>query len=285
MAETLTGDQLRRSIGLRNLFQFGPGFFGNVSYEQLDTVVGEPGASRPDGNAATVAATWVPSDRWRLTARVENRDEDALDTWLHEFGVATEIGRDFSLVGRARYFETEPDQAERREDFRTSLGLAWRPTSNDRLQVIARLDWWQQDRPVGIGAFEEGDKRYGSIEGMYQFSDRFSLSARYAGKLYQLAPHELYTDLVAARGAYLITGKLELGLTARLLNEHDFDNRTLGGAVDVGYNVWKSLWVTAGYSFDDFDLHLRGDGHSGQGGYVKLRFKFDENTLQSLLGR
>ena len=76
--------------------------------------------------------------------------------------------------------------------------------------------------------------------------------------------------------------RVDFGATVRWLNEYDLDNSYVSGAVDVGMNVWKFVWVTVGYSYDEFDADLAGQDYSGQGFFVKFRFKFDENTLDSL---
>ena len=66
-----------------------------------------------------------------------------------------------------------------------------------------------------------------------------------------------------------------------MLQEHDFSNRYLSGVVDIGFQVWEFIWLTLGYSYDDFDADLTGQDYTGKGPFLKLRFKFDENTLQA----
>ena len=47
----------------------------------------------------------------------------------------------------------------------------------------------------------------------------------------------------------------------------------------MGVRAFKNLWISGGYCFDDFDTDLTGDSFQGQGPYIRIRFKFDENLF------
>jgi uncharacterized repeat protein (TIGR01451 family) len=280
LEDDISGKQLRRSIGLRNKFQLNPQFSGNATFENLDTISGDEGSNRPDGYAVTVATTYLPDKNWQLTSRAEYRNETDLTSQLGELGAATKLGKDLSALARVRFFDSDGERGSS-EDYRVSLGMAWRPQQYDRLNGLARLDWWQQDRRTDTGQYSE-DKLYGSIEGIYDLTEKVSLTGKYAGKKYELDEYSVYNDLVSLRMMYQPTSRMEFGATTRLMQEHDFSNRSLGGAVDVGFQVWKFIWLTVGYSYDDFDADLTGQDYSGKGAFLKFRFKFDEKTLQDI---
>ncbi|MDI6742500.1 MAG: hypothetical protein QMD11_07135, partial [Smithella sp.] len=48
----------------------------------------------------------------------------------------------------------------------------------------------------------------------------------------------------------------------------------------IGCPIIDPLRLSMGYSFDRFDEDLAGDSYRGEGPFLKLRFKFDENTLR-----
>jgi hypothetical protein len=56
------------------------------------------------------------------------------------------------------------------------------------------------------------------------------------------------------------------------------DVRISGTDVDSVIGELKKLPFFVEY-FDRFDTYLVGDSYRGEGPYLKLRFKFDENTL------
>jgi len=50
--------------------------------------------------------------------------------------------------------------------------------------------------------------------------------------------------------------------------------------VELGYQVAKDLWVSAGYNFVGLrDRELTANEYTSKGAYIRLRFKFDETGL------
>jgi len=121
-----------------------------------------------------------------------------------------------------------------------------------------------------------------STEGVYQVSSRLQLFGKYAGKLSKDDEYSSYTDLISARFLYDLTDRIDLGAEYRILTSHKLKSTLQGGNLEVGYRVVKNLWVSLGYSFDDFDADLIGEDYQGKGPYVKLRFKFSEDTIKGL---
>ena len=109
-----------------------------------------------------------------------------------------------------------------------------------------------------------------------------TLSAKYAGKQYDEDSYSLYNDLVSARWLTRFGRRWEVGLTGRVMNEYHQGNTWVGGSAEIGFKTWEFIWTTVGYSFDDFDADLVGHDYSGEGVFIKLRFKFDEDTLDDI---
>jgi hypothetical protein len=121
-----------------------------------------------------------------------------------------------------------------------------------------------------------------STEGIYQARRDLQLMGKYAGKLEKDDSFTSYTDLISARLLYDLSDRFDFGAEYRLLTSHLTNTILHGGSVEVGYRVMDQLWLSVGYSFDRFDADLAGDSYQGDGPYLRLRFKFDENTLQKL---
>ena len=62
-----------------------------------------------------------------------------------------------------------------------------------------------------------------------------------------------------------MTDRIDLGAEYRVLTSHKIGSTLQGGNLEVGYRVVKNLWVSLGYSFDDFDADLIGDDYQGRG--------------------
>ena len=49
---------------------------------------------------------------------------------------------------------------------------------------------------------------------------------------------------------------------------------------EVGYQVYKNMWLSAGYNFVGLhDRDLTANEYTSKGAYLRLRFKFDETTF------
>lgn len=94
----------------------------------------------------------------------------------------------------------------------------------------------------------------------------------------QILLHKTVDPTVAPPGAELV-----YAVAYRLFSCRGTGEVLSGGAAEVGYRVWKDLWASLGYCFDDLDSDLTG-GHQGHGLYFRLRVKFDENTLRGMTG-
>lgn len=50
---------------------------------------------------------------------------------------------------------------------------------------------------------------------------------------------------------------------------------------EIGYLVTANLWLSGGYNWAGFrDRDLTGSEYTSQGGYLRLRFKFDERLFR-----
>ena len=51
----------------------------------------------------------------------------------------------------------------------------------------------------------------------------------------------------------------------------------------VGVNLFKNLWLSAGYNFSGYRDHdFTAAGYTARGPYAKLRFKFDSGTTKEV---
>jgi len=285
LEDTANATYLQQSVGLRNMFQLGEKLTGNATFEDLSTVAGESITAQPDGYAATVALGFTPNDYWRINTRSEYRNDAEYESLLAQLGLVTKLSRDWSALSRVRYFNGDGSRGGKREDHRVSLGFAYRPIENDRLNAFFHAEWWDrsQDRQPGSLLYDN-NKLLGSAEGIYQLTADSTLALKYAGKQYEEDGYSLYNDLYSARWLTQFGRRWEFGVTGRIMNEHEQGNTWVGGSVEIGLRTWKFIWTTIGYSFDDFDADLVGHDYSGEGAFLKLRFKFDENTLDDLTG-
>ncbi|MCX7635748.1 MAG: hypothetical protein N2Z74_08400, partial [Syntrophales bacterium] len=184
-----------------------------------------------------------------------------------------------SLLFRERYFNEDGGLGGEHTTTRTMLGLAYRPLASNRFNALGKVEYKHETNAAATPAFRE-DAWIFSFEGVWQATPRLQLTGKYAGKFARSDDFTAYTDLVSARFLYDVTDRWDVGAEYRVLTSHRVNTRLQGGAAEVGYRIVKNLWAAVGYSFDKFDADLAGDSYQGEGPYLKLRVKFDENSLR-----
>jgi len=274
----------QQAIGVRNKFHLAEKLTGNLSAEYLSTLSGKSKESEPDAFAIATGLEYLPQDDFKITGRFEHRNElsgTGIDSYLGEAGLLFKLNPAYSLLAKERYFYENSGIMGTHTTSRTMVGLAWRPLCDDRFNGLAKMEYKVDDD----GTIDPDYKTTAMIlstEGVYQVSSRLQLFGKYAGKLSKDDEYSSYTDLVSARFLYDLTDRIDLGAEYRILTSHKLKSTLQGGNLEVGYRVVKNLWVSLGYSFDDFDADLIGEDYQGKGPYVKLRFKFSEDTIKGL---
>ncbi|HPP12188.1 MAG TPA: hypothetical protein PKW42_05580, partial [bacterium] len=283
LSDGLDGGRNQQAIGLRNRFLLGPDITGDIRIENLTTVSGRERQEQPDGLAVATGVEYLPADNLKLTGRLEYRHQSSEDTYLGEVGAAYRLKSDLYGLFRQRFFLDNMDSGQRRTG-RTLLGLAYRPLEDDRFNGLLRLEF-KNDKDTMTDSGYRGNAYIISAEVNYQTSAQTQWSGKYAGKLSLESGFTHYTDLISGRVLRDITDRFDFALEARLLRSRLAHSLMVGGSMEVGYRLIKNVWLSLGYSFDDFDTDLVGDSYQGKGPYLKIRFKFDESIVKALPGR
>jgi hypothetical protein len=256
-----------------------PNVTGNLTLENTATTHGEERRGRPDAFATAGGLEYLVSDDMKVTSRAEYRNATDQTSQLAELGLAAKLSCDYSLLSKARYFQDDFENRGTRNTSRFLLGLAYRPTTADRFNALTKLEY-KHDTDDTMEFDTVTDTYIASIEGVYQATEDMQVIGKYAGKLADSGEYRTYTDLVSARIIYDLTDRFDVGLGYRLLTSHETSTMSHGGSAEIGYRLWKDLWLSVGYSLDRFDADLTGSEYQGKGPYLRLRFKFDEHTVR-----
>jgi uncharacterized repeat protein (TIGR01451 family) len=282
LADGSAGYRNQQVMGLKNKFQIMEGVTANIAGEYLSTLSGEKNKNEPDAYAAALGLEYLPKDDFKITGRLEHRNEidGEKSSYLAEIGAAYKLHPDYSLLLRERYF-LEKDAGNDNHTSRFFVGLAYRPLDNDRFNALSKIEY-KYNRQYGSQPGDTTNALIFSTEGVFQARRNLQLTGKYAGKLEQDDCFTSYTDLITARLVYDLSGRFDIGAEYRLLTSHLTNTLLHGGSVEIGYRMMDQLWLSLGYSFDRFDADLAGDSYEGEGPYLKLRFKFDEKSLQTI---
>ena len=93
-----------------------------------------------------------------------------------------------------------------------------------------------------------------------------------------------FIDLTAIELRRDLNGRWDIGAHGSL--RHSWKSSTLDSAygISVGYEMATNLWLSMGYSFAGFrDADFSGSEYRSEGPYLRMRFKFDQQTVKDLL--
>jgi hypothetical protein len=282
LADGADGARNQQVIGLKTKMNITDGLTGNYSAEYLSTLSGEERPGEADAFAFTTGLEYLPKDNLKMTGRFEYLNEigdTGRDSYLWEIGSAFKVSPDFTMLFRDRYFTERLSGSGNHNNASSMLGLAYRPINNDSFNALAKVEFKHEgDNTSNIPTME--DAYIFSLEGIKQYTRKLLISGRYAGKIAKDTDYKAYTDIISGKVIYDLTSRLDMSAEYRLFTNHRINNVLHGGAVEAGYRIVKNLWVSVGYSFDNFDSDLKGDDYRGSGPYLKLRFKFDEKLFK-----
>ena len=275
------GARNQQAIGLRNRFGLGPGVTGSATAEHQSTLSGSERPGDEDAVALTGALEVLSGDNRKVTTRLEHRRATSERSFLAEVGYAQRLDEDLTFLARERYFHNAFEAGGSRDTSRLTLGIAYRPADDDRFNGLAKFDY-KTDRDTAADPGFSTQAYIWSLAGNYQLNRRTQLIGKYAGKLAEDDDDTAYTDLISARVIYDLTDRFDLGVEYRLLHSYATDTISHGGAIELGYRVKQNLWLSVGYSLDEFDTDLTGDGYHRREIFLRLRLKGSEELLRDL---
>ena len=260
-----------------------------------------PTASLSDFTAVTAGANYL-GEHWSWNGRLENRRSDLDDRWgfNSNFLRQLEAGKSFSASVLA--FETRSrvsDVTVTTAD--VALSWAWRPlTQNwsilDRLDLIydkvqSSVENREQRKIVNnfvvnhvsdINYRSDEDRKY-PWDYMRSRNQRSQWTLFYGAKYvldtFDDTDYSGFTHLASGELRWDIRHWLDFGIHGSVLHNWDADNYAFSFGPSVGVSPINNLWVSMGYNFEGFrDPDFDAADYTESGVYLKLRFKFDQNT-------
>lgn len=284
-AGTLLGErQAEAALGLRNLWTLGEGVRANTSVERVKVISG----SR-DNEAIAVAGAIEVSRHptWTGNARLELRHGEDSDGLLSTLGLAYKIDDSWTFLGKNTLAATKSNAANTlRLTELLQSGVAYRALESIGMTGLAKYEY-KLERDDGPANLKRAVHAV-SVNANWQLRRDTVVSARYAAKLAMDRSSGLSTrtvsHLVGGRVTHEINEDWDIGATAQVLLDRDTRGRQYAAGLEAGYQLKRNMWVSAGYNFMGFaERDLAGADATAKGAYVRMRMKFDENTLQGLL--
>lgn len=149
---------------------------------------------------------------------------------------------------------------------------------------MSKVEYFYEDNATDLEAEYKRKTYVTSVHTNYHPQRRLTLSGQYAAKWSVLDEDTISSDaltqLVSGRVSYDINERWDMSIQAGTLwANRGAGTRYLMGA-EVGYLTATNLWVSAGYNFLGYqDDELANTSSTGEGAYLRFRFKFDEDVF------
>ncbi len=278
----INGQDSQHKIGLHSKFTLKPGWKGNLTIERVETQNQEGSTGENNFLAVALGFEHLDSANHKWTHRYEIRKSPSSDIFMGEIGLISQLSRDYTLFSKVRYFQSSKKDAGHTGTWDASLDLAYRPVYCNRFNLLSKLEYKSTQDTTSSPNLN----RYtylGSLQATYSLNKRLVLRGRYAGKFIKeefLNKTDNLLQLSSISLIYDITNRWDFGLGYQVIWSNESFQCWQGYFAEIGYRLSNDLWLTAGYSCNKFiDEDLAGRDYSGQGPYIKLKFKFDENYL------
>jgi hypothetical protein len=273
-------------IGLTNRLRLAPGLGVNVMFERRVGVdqasVADPVRAAPflqpeeDYWSAGVGVDLTPERApYRLAARAEYKDGVFQSNRLVTLAGDVTFNASLALLSRQEFSQTaRPDIALARR-LSSLWGVALRPTTTDRLNVLAKFQWIDDRNPIGGGVLtSQGAERkmIAAADVIWTPARGTELGTRYAIRRTDAVrqdanglrrPVASWADYAGAHVSVDVTRWLALRGDGRLLLEHTSATQRWDAAPSIALRLISGLELVGGYrvgNLRDPDFSVRG-GH------------------------
>ncbi len=200
-------------------------------------------------------------------------------------GGAREASETLSFAGTSRYQSEVSELAGERRSVDTRLAAAWRPRDDGPI-IFNRLDL-KQDNVVG----EFDTWKVVNNFGLNTHLSDATQAAIYNGLKYTDAS---FGDFEATGWTYLLGGELrhdltrrfDIGINGSVIHTSATDTTQWSLGPNVGFSPKQNVWLSVGYNVTGFeDRDFQAAEYTRQGVFIKLRFKFNEQSLDWMLDK
>ncbi len=227
----------------------------------------------------------------KLEVRLDNGQEDKRQ-YLAYNAVEGKVNPNTALFAKVNLSQTKNTttksaEAEYKE---LSTGLAYRPINFDRLNLLGRYTYLEDNSPSGqtdISDIEKEKSHTLAGEAVYDLTDKWQLVEKLAYKIGEekvtgFEFTKTQTWLAIQRVNYNINKDWQLGAEYRRLTQKQAKDYKQGALVEVARKVGDFIQAGLGYNFTDFNDDLTHLDYTAQGPFVRLTGKFYDRTPEEI---
>jgi hypothetical protein len=286
------GQRLFANAGLKQTWQLSDRWSLDASLDS-STTIKEPGdipfsTSLPpaSGNTEDFTAvslgTTYQNDTWSWTSRLEQRNADSEDKWGIYSAAVGEPRKGLGLSARLQWYETQATSGMKGTHGDLRLGLVHRPFSR-RWTFLNRTDFVVDSQSGGSSNFDNWKFVNNLLANYRRKSTQISTyyGAKYNRDTIDSVNYSGYTDSIGIELRHDLGERWDIGARASTLHSWNSDQYDYSYGLSVGFNPATNIWLSAGYNwagYEDNDFSMA--GYAAQGPYLKLRIKFDQQSVR-----
>lgn len=227
----------------------------------------------------------------RLELRKDQSDVQDLSVWLMRNNLSYQVNPDWRFISKLDFSVGDSDRGDYFDgDFvEASLGYAYRPVFNDRLNLLAKYTYLADMPPpdqvsTATGSTVDYAQRSHvfAIDGIYDLNERWSVGGKYAYRLSELRmSRDTSADwfdsrgqLIAARVDWHVAKKWDLMTEIRRRDEFAAKDSRVGTLVGVYRHFGNHFKAGVGYNFSDFSDDLTDLSYRSQGWFFNAIGKY-----------
>ena len=181
----------------------------------------------------------------------------------------------------SQLLDTDLASGANRRTANMRFSVAFRPIAS-RLILLNRLNFDYDDSDE-TGIAIENRKIINNLNLNFLPNRRNQIALHYGIKYGQDTIDGIrYDGLMQAIGSeyrYDINRRWDIGVQGSVRYSSNSNTLLYSAGPSVGFNLFKNLWLSAGYNFAGYRDHdFSGAGYTARGPYTKLRFKLDSGT-------
>ena len=263
------------------------------------------GSSGEDFTAISVGANYqIKKLVW--DSRAELRTATLDDKWSITSGVVAELPSGWAWSGRAQYLGAKA-QGSHTTSGDLRVGLVYRPARTHWI-LLNRLDWTLQrmsgtelvaspvattplasalgNQPLaavalGIDSWRIVDNFLANFRPTKKLQISLGYGLKYGKEVVQNANYEGFTDQPSVEARYDLSETWDIGLRASVLHVWGLHQVAYSAGPSIGMSPATNVWIVAGVNLVGYyDQDFSASNATATGPYVKMRFKFDQDSVK-----
>jgi len=228
--------------------------------------------------------------------RMEARYEDGIDatvrdrnTYLVKARLKLKHNEDWRFVARldAAFSSSDQDSILDGDFIEGSLGWAYRPANNDRLNALLKYTYlYDLPGPQQVNIQDQvlGPKQRSHIfsaDFVYDLNERWSVGGKYGVRVGEISTDRNEDDfefstaqLAIVRADYHVINNWDITFEGRVLHLNEAEQTSYGALVGVYRHFGKNMKLGIGYNFGRFSDDLTDLTYDDQGVFINLVAKF-----------